>query len=258
MSAARTVVGELASRLERHFGAELLGLYLFGSLAAGGFEEGRSDVDLLAVLRSSVTPEQLPPLEALHAAFVVDHPDWVERIEVGYMSRNVLQTLAGEPAGTIAGVSPGEPLNVKETTADWTLNWHGAVAAGQAIVGPPPLELGPIVDAGAFRRAVAAQLEAWQRDARGPTVKYVPVQQAYIVLTLCRALHALATGEAASKQGAAAWTVERYPQWAELVTEALATYRTDLDVRQRALLRFVDFAAAEDAHAGGGSRTPTP
>lgn len=256
MTDAGTVVEELALRLARQLGGDLLGLYLFGSLATGGFLAGRSDVDLLAVLRAGVTDAELPALESLHAAFAEEHPDWVERVEVGYVGRDVLQTFGGVPSGPIAVISPGEPLNIKDATPDWTLNWRGVVTSGRAVLGPPPLELGPPVGTREFRRAVAAQLDAWKRDARAPTVKYVPAQQGYIVVTLCRALHALATGETTSKERAVAWTVERYPQWATLVTDALAAYRADLDERQRVLLGFVDFAADEGVRLDDGGRMP--
>ena len=46
MDEPRARVAELAELLDREFGDELLGLYLFGSLPAGGFVEGRSDIDL--------------------------------------------------------------------------------------------------------------------------------------------------------------------------------------------------------------------
>jgi hypothetical protein len=40
---ARETLKELAAAIESHFRSELLGLYLFGSLAAGGFYPGKSD-----------------------------------------------------------------------------------------------------------------------------------------------------------------------------------------------------------------------
>ena len=68
----RAAVDELTRLLAGHFGPRLLGLYLFGSLAAGGFYPGKSDVDLCAVLESEVG--ELEQLRALHAGFVAEHP----------------------------------------------------------------------------------------------------------------------------------------------------------------------------------------
>ena len=47
---ARETLKQLTSAIERHLGSDLLGLYLFGSLAAGGFYPGKSDLDLIAIV----------------------------------------------------------------------------------------------------------------------------------------------------------------------------------------------------------------
>jgi Nucleotidyltransferase domain len=116
----RVALERVASLLADHFGARLRGLYLFGSLASGGFHPGKSDLDLVAVLDSDVEDgEALQALDALHAGFAAEHPDWRDRVEVGYVSHAVLQTLGGTPAGRIAVISPGEPLNRKDVGPDW-------------------------------------------------------------------------------------------------------------------------------------------
>jgi predicted nucleotidyltransferase len=48
---ARETLKQLTSAIESHFGSDLLGLYLFGSLAAGAFYPGKSDLDLMAIRR---------------------------------------------------------------------------------------------------------------------------------------------------------------------------------------------------------------
>jgi hypothetical protein len=247
MEDPRARVAELAELLDREFGDELLGLYLFGSLPAGGFVEGRSDIDLLAVLEEDVDDERLEHLVRLHTGFAAGHPAWIERIEVGYIARTVLQTLAGTPRGTIAVICPGEPLNRKEIDWAWVLDWHGACTRGEVIRGPHPLELGPDVSPEAFRRAVRAQLEAWPAYARRHELAYVPAAQGYAVVTVCRALYALETGEQATKEAAADWAAARYPEWGEFISDALAAHRADLAGPHARTIAFVDFAAGESS-----------
>jgi predicted nucleotidyltransferase len=68
---ARETLEQLTSAIVSHFGSGLQGLYLFGSLAAGGFYPGKSDLDLLAVVAAEVEEgEQLESLRSLHDAFV--------------------------------------------------------------------------------------------------------------------------------------------------------------------------------------------
>ena len=245
MDDAYARVAELAGLLEVELGADLLGLYLYGSLAAGGYVDGRSDIDLLAVLERDVSDERLPALERLHADFGARHPEWIERVEVGYFGQSVLQTLADTPAGTIAVISPGEPLHIKDVEWDWTLNWSVACTKGEVIRGPAALVLGPAVSSAVFRRAVLAQLRAWPEHVRSPVLAYVPAAQGYAVVTVCRALCALETGEQATKEEAAAWAAERFPDRADEIRAALAAHRADLGAAHARTVEFVDFAVRE-------------
>jgi Domain of unknown function (DUF4111)/Nucleotidyltransferase domain len=242
---ARETLEQLTLELKRHFGSELLGLYLFGSLASGGFRPGKSDLDLIAILKTDVDEEQLEALKGLHAGFVSERPEWVERVEVRYASRDVLQTLAGRPSGLVAVTSPGEPLGLKDAGFDWTLNWHDVCTHGETLLGPPPLELGPEVTREAYEQAVRAGLGEWATAVREPWVAYVPAHQAYAVITICRALHLLATGERATKEKAAAWGAETYPDWAPLIRGAWTTYNADVREPHRALVAFTDHAVTE-------------
>lgn len=110
MPTPRATLGQLTRLIESRLGSNLLGLYLFGSLATGGFYPGKSDLDLIAIVKAEIEGgDQLEALRRLHDAFVSERPTWVERIEVAYVSREVLQTFSDRPSGTIAVISPGEP-----------------------------------------------------------------------------------------------------------------------------------------------------
>ena len=73
---ARETLKELAAAIESHFRSDLLGLYLFGSLAAGGFYAGKSDLDLMAIIageveegvaaRGAEKPPRRVPVRATH------------------------------------------------------------------------------------------------------------------------------------------------------------------------------------------------
>lgn len=241
----REAVGELEALLHDALGRRLLGLYLFGSLAAGGFHEGRSDVDLLAVLTDAVDESDLERLRRLHDDFAARNPEWHERVEVGYVPRSVLATFESEPQGTIVAISPGEPLHLRPPGWGWVLNWRSVCRQGERIAGPPPLEVGPDVTPGVFRRAIEMQLREWRDVIREDWVAYVPAARGYAVVTHCRALHALATGEQASKEEAVAWVAERHPEWAEYVRARLADHRADSRGAQSEAIAFAEWARSE-------------
>ena len=254
MTDPRETVAELVSLLQDHLGAALSGLYLFGSLATGGFVPGKSDVDLLAVLDHDIAEgDELAALADLHAGFVARYPEWSDRVEVGYVSAAVLATFGGAPAGRIAVVSPGEPLNVKDAGADWVLNWHSICSGGETLAGPSPLELGPVATARLTGARSKPSYRRGRRTSRAPWVAYVPVQQGYVVVTVCRALHLLETGTQATKEDAAAWAARRYPDWAGFIDSALRNYRADVHGPHEETIRFV-----EDAVSEAGPPSPKP
>jgi predicted nucleotidyltransferase len=245
-TSARETLKELAAAIEGHFGSDLLGLYLFGSLAAGGFYPGRSDLDLIAIIASEIEAgSQLEELRSLHDAFLSERPTWIERIEVAYVERGVLQTFGDHPRGRVAVISPGEPLHIRDAGFEFTLDWYGVTTHGETILGPPPLDLGPQVRASAYRYAVEALLKEWPSRVREPWVAYVPAHQGYVVMTVCRALYALATGKQATKEEAATWAAARYPEWSRFISDAHATYRADVRESHHALISFTDYAVAQ-------------
>jgi predicted nucleotidyltransferase len=110
---ARKTLQQLTSTSESHLGTDLLGMYLFGSLAAGGFYPGKSDLDLMAIIAAPVEEgEQLDALRTLHDAFLSERPAWVERVELSYVALDVLRTFGDRPNGRIAVICPGEPLHI--------------------------------------------------------------------------------------------------------------------------------------------------
>jgi len=51
----KALIGKLLSDLESILGENLIGVYLHGSLAMGGFVPGRSDVDVMIVVKNALS-----------------------------------------------------------------------------------------------------------------------------------------------------------------------------------------------------------
>ncbi len=244
----RATLADLSGRIGSCLADRLLGLYLFGSLATGDFVPGRSDIDLCAVLESDIADDDdLASLRELHEHFESERPEWRDRIEALYISRTALASFASEPRGSVARISPGEPMHRRDLDGNigWLLDWHAVVGTGEVLLGLPPLMLGPAVDDGRFREAVISQLRDLRQLVRQNEVAYVPAQQGYIAATACRALYSLVHGRQTSKQIAVEWAIERYPEWGEWLDAAYGAYRADVRRPHERLIRFVDEIAAE-------------
>ena len=100
---ARETLKQLTSAIDSHLGSGLLGLYLFGSLAAGGFYPGKSDLDLMAIVAAEVEEgQQLESLRSLHDAFVSDGPHGSSALRshtwiAGCCERSVIARAAASP-----------------------------------------------------------------------------------------------------------------------------------------------------------------
>jgi hypothetical protein len=75
-----------------------------------------------------------------------------------------------------------------------------------------------------------SQANEWQVDARfydgnAPGIRINDIHgrpdQAYAILTLCRAYYTSQNGEQTSKKRAAQWTAQAFPQWSTLIENAL-------------------------------------
>jgi hypothetical protein len=213
------ILHSLRSQIRQTLGAQLVGLYLYGSLVTGDFDHAISDIDLLAVTRVQIDDQEFERLDRMHSAFVAGHPVWTDRIEIAYLSQSALETFRTQRS-PIAIISPGEPFHFKAAGKDWLINWWVVRKYGVALCGPEPTEvIAPIAQA-EFLRAVREQVEAWSSYI-AETRRSRPYQ-AYAILTLCRALYAVTNDEQVSKRRAALWAAEHFPAWSALIHNALA------------------------------------
>ena len=242
MDDPRRRISELTRIIKKELADSLIALYLYGSVPVGGFVERKSDIDLLAVTATDITEAQLPSLAKFHGAFVEAHPEWDNRIEVGYVSQAVLQTLSDEPSGSFAVVSPGEPVHIRSPDASWVLNWHSVTTTGETLFGPSPLEIGSPISPEVFRRVLRGQLAYWGDEVRSRWIGHSRAYQGYIVLTVCRALYGLETGRATTKERAGEWAADRFPEWADFMQDAVRWHRADLSEPHSTTIKFVDFA----------------
>ena len=211
------IVASIQEAIAGVAGPLLVGLYLFGSLATGDFEEGVSDIDLIAVLSDPPNDKLAARLDRMHANLAAANPAWAGRIEVIYISAHGLANCRTD-AATIAVISPGEPFHVVEAGRDWNLTWYPAREESVALVGPPIQTLIPSIPFAEFAEEVRASLRAFpgriEDDAH-------PGSQAYAILTMCRGLFTIRLGRRPSKREAAAWAQQEFPRWADLITRSL-------------------------------------
>lgn len=213
----RALLDQLQSRIHAILGEKLVGLYLVGSLVVGDFEPAVSDIDLIALTTTELSPPEAAALEAMHAGVAAQYPRWDDRIEVIYVARDNINLR--KPAHPIAVISPGEPFHVFEARgSDWLINWYVLYENGVALYGDDPRMVVTPVALDELLPSLKRQLAEFEQWV---TPDLHRGGQAYAILTMCRALYTFRQRGFVSKPQAAGWAAVELPDWSSLILRAL-------------------------------------
>lgn len=189
----------------------------------GDFDYDTSDIDLLVVTNTDIKTHEFSILNEMHITLVEHFKNWDDRIEIAYIAKKALKTFK-KLDSQIAVISPGEVFNTKNAGIDWLINWYLIREKSITLLGDSPCLLIDNISKAEFIDAVKKQAREWADWVKH--TKGSRPYQAYAILTICRALYAITTGEQVSKKQAASWVSQKHPEWAALIEQAL-TWRTD-------------------------------
>jgi hypothetical protein len=212
----------LLAGIHRMLDADLVGLYLRGSLATGDFKPATSDIDALAVVERQINDCAFAALKTLHAQLDVSPNPYAGRIEIAYIDRQALKRFV--PGLRHPTLGQGEALSWSQHHSNWILERWVVREHGITLLGPDPKSLIDPIPVQSLRNAVQERLDDWADWADQPDDPDwgLPLaHKAYVVETMCRALHTLAQGALSSKGQAVAWAMETLPDpWRSLVAKS--------------------------------------
>lgn len=244
-----SVLAHLLEGAQRLLGDNFVGAYLQGSFAVGDFSEF-SDCDFIVVTARDLTPEEMRPLQGLHAAIHdLPYAYWRTGLEGSYAPAAVLRRWSdtprdppGEPRGEDWG-DPGTSGSPPRGYPFWYLD-HGSKTLvrsehdntqvvrwclrekGVVLAGPDPRELIEPVSPAALRAEVRQTMDLCLSLGLQPMA--LVAWQAFWVGLYCRILHTLATGAVRSKKASMAWAQGALdPAWRGLIARAAAVRKGD-------------------------------
>jgi predicted nucleotidyltransferase len=239
------VLARLLARQRALLGQQLVGLYLYGSLATGDFDRASSDIDFVAATTVTLDETAVAALRTLHAEIATSGGEWGRRLEGAYLPLAALRR--DDPARCqYPFLSETAPFGLTELGVDWVINRFILRERGVVIYGPAPATLIDPVAPAELTAAVRVLLhDEWRCFGDGSDAQHAQrYWQAFAVLTMCRALYALEHAEIISKPAAAYWAERQLPlEWTPLIRRALA-WRHDKRPDRAALaetLRFIWF-----------------
>ena len=115
---------------------QLVGMYLFGSLANGDFDND-SDIDVLFVTKSDVSEKMLSTLHVMHTEISKMDLPWATQLEVSYIPQKALRQF--NPADKLhphIDRGDGEVLHRMSHDSDWIIQRYILRERGITISGP--------------------------------------------------------------------------------------------------------------------------
>ena len=243
------VLAALVAGQRAILGEQLVGVYLQGSFAAGGWDQS-SDVDWVAAIREPLTDAQVAQLQTLAERLFALPATWAQHLEGSYITVEALRRLGDTPQQhwylDNGSVVMERSDHDNTLVVRWTLREHGV-----ALDGPPIATLVDPVDADDLRREVRAVFRDWAADftANPPRINSRWYQQ-FVVISYCRMLQTMQEGGVYSKPAGVAWGLAHLdPAWHALIQRAWQERQEDIwaKVRQPAdpqeVQRTLDFVA---------------
>ncbi|HEX3029065.1 MAG TPA: nucleotidyltransferase domain-containing protein, partial [Clostridia bacterium] len=76
--------------LEKEFGGSIHGVYIYGSIATGSYDDEKSDIDFMAVINGELTDERIERIKSVHKNLASIAPDAL-KMEGEYVNRYDLE-----------------------------------------------------------------------------------------------------------------------------------------------------------------------
>ena len=217
------ILNLLLTKVKNILQSQLVGMYLFGSLANGDFDQ-HSDIDVLIVTDGEILSDTFSALQDMHTEIAkVDSP-WAVQQEVSYIPQNALRRFyPPNIQHPHLDRDRGEMLHIMAHESDWVIQRHLLRENGIVITGPDLKTLIDPIEPYELRQAVIDVLPLWV----DPILNHPPKiksrgYQSYCVLSLCRMLYTLQNKAILTKRAAAKWGIETLDsRWKPLIERAI-------------------------------------
>lgn len=224
-------------------GAQLTGMYLYGSLSSGDFDPGSSDIDFVVITESELPQNTIDLLDKMHADLWNSGLKWASKLEGAYVPRNLIRRHNSNHRPM--PIVNEQSFYSGEIGSDWIIQRHIIRECGIRISGPDPKTLIDPVSEDDIRSAVMGMLTEWwfpMLNTPDWLANRGSEYHAYAIISMCRALHAIEHGTIVSKPAAAAWASDQLGQpWNQSITRALQAHHENNEGLLREALEFIQF-----------------
>jgi predicted nucleotidyltransferase len=239
---------EIAADFPAILRGNLLGVYLWGSLTYGAFNEACSDVDCIGVTRRDLDEHEFSKLDEWFENKKRENR-WVGRIDM----RFVIDGEFFDKSSRCCGFYHYMGRLTRHGSDGNPIIWINIAQSGITLWGRDAKLIAPHVSIECLNDALLLELNYLKEDLTsnsGDPSDKAFIHNAYAVLTACRILYSAHHGSLASKEEACKWAVETVPPALRMVIHAAGANRlknggsTTRRLEQDAV-RFVEFVSKE-------------
>lgn len=202
----------------RHvLGENLIGLYLHGSLATGGFDP-YSDVDFIIVVKSELDESTAKALQESHQFLFDSQHYWAKHLEGSYISAEMLRDL-GQAGQALWYFDHGSTtIERSDHCNSLVLRWV-LYEKGITVFGPPPQSLIEPIATADLQREILHTMQSWGAEMMDDPSPYMSeFYQVFICINYCRMLHDLQHGSINAKAVGVTWALQHLDRrWHELI-----------------------------------------
>ncbi|MDR1869992.1 MAG: DUF4111 domain-containing protein [Treponema sp.] len=196
------------------------GIYLFGSLTYGGFDEKSSDIDLVVITKTLFDKTELETVKGIHRKLNEMNLKWAKRFEVSYTPVDMLseKTIPIVPRPYYNVIFYDEATYGNE----WLINNYLLINYGKTIYGQDfntlikyNITIDDVIGA-----CVNDFYKEWIPKINDDEWLSNSHNQSYIVLNICRIIYTIFNSKTENKKNSAKWVKEKYKEWEKLIDEA--------------------------------------
>ncbi|GGE66882.1 nucleotidyltransferase domain-containing protein [Priestia taiwanensis] len=224
-ASVQLLLDEYARELCYYYGDKIVGVYIYNSVALGAYDEEKSDIDLLAIIRDDFKEEDWDTLSTLHKQLGKKY-SLAKRIEGMYIRQADIGKGQEEISPYLYFI--GTKLHTKgyhdlNFVTWYTLQHHGLTAYGLPIQNLS-IEM-------ADEQLLSAMLynlhTYWKEKAKKKLIFLLDEWVEFAVLTLCRIAYTMDTQTIASKLNAASYLEQRTEIAFQLLIQEAVRIRTN-------------------------------
>ncbi|MCL2765272.1 MAG: DUF4111 domain-containing protein [Treponema sp.] len=198
----------------------IVGIYLFGSLIYGGFDENSSDIDLIVITKTLLNKIEIKNIEILHKEIIKINNLWGNRLEVSYTPLFMFneKSIPNIPRPYYNGKFYEKAGYGNE----WLINNYLLLNYGKTIYGKDFKEIiNYNISIEEIKKCCINDFyKEWNPKINDNDWLKKGQNQAYIVLNICRIIYTLLNNKIGNKTVSAKWVKEKYEIWKNLIEEA--------------------------------------